>query len=623
MINVEHIEELMFDYFEGNLSPDKMKELEKFVQDNPSYQVDFDAWKDSYFVQDDKKVPFAYTSLLAGTGAAWLKWAGLGLILLFVGYGTHAYLNSDQTEQDDKQQTELAENAGTNSNMDSEVQGPKGSGEISFSDTDGNGSGHGEIQDDSGETKKGRGEDFGFGQTETSGGNDDQGTMQSGTQKSERGHDSRRGSNDKTQKQNRSVTGTAGRKPGKKDRSITAQAFSNPNGKSDDPKGKTKRFAFSKTKNNQGDHKNLALAQAVNFFDDGGRGGANQFSYDGSFPSLTLSNRNSKKTGRESGLARLIRNISNGILPVQELGLRNFRDPYFVIPEFKSAIAQNGGYAGSFSGLRAKLSYRMMGDVHQANASFDGRFGKNFRIGTGGMINQLFYEDANIKSSKTDITVMVSPKIEISRDATFSPNISLTAGRQSHMIKNGNFQQVELERGYVFGVSNRLESDTMNIGTVSHDYFDFSAGGLLQAKSFHLGFQLNNILASSMNTDYVNLGGAASTPLDLRVVLGTDYKYSDFSSTTFSPSIVFNQRGNYTDVWAGAYMKIGSFLIGANYGNHGEGAAMIGIQTPRMRFSLSGDYTKRYLLNEKAFSFGTSLRLFLGKKSKSTDLPQT
>ncbi len=615
MINVEHIEELMFDYFEGNLSPEKMKELEKFVQDNPSYQVDFDSWKDSYVEQDDKKMPFAYTSLLAGTGAAWLKWAGLGLVLFFAGYGTYAYLNRGEAATDTAQNQVIEKSETDNvlirealtSDIEPQQLTSKKDDPIAMAER-GVGNDHQSVNQGSGE---GTGTE-----------NDhprDRDSLKDGVSA---GLDKSSQNAKVSNKTKRSKDASGKAKRGRtSNKSITSQAYGE--SKAEDPKGKTKRYAFSKKSQDQPEHKNLALAQAVNFFEDGSRGGANQFSYDGSFPSLNLSNRNSKKTGRESGLARLIRNISNGILPVQELGLRNFRDPYFVIPEFKSAIAQNGGYAGSFGGLRAKLSYRYMSGVHQANASFDTRFGNDFKIGAGGMINQLLYEDDNIKSSKTDIALIFAPKFELSRTASFSPSITLNAGRQLHMIKQGIFNSVELERGQVINVGTELETDSLMPGTINHDYVDMSVGGMLQTKSFHLGFQLNNLFTSTYNANYLDLVGAASTPLDLKVVLGTDYKYSDFSSTTFSPSIVFNQRGNYTDVWMGAYMRTGKLLIGANYGNHGEGAAMIGIQTPRMRFTLSGDYTKRYLLNEKTFSFGTSLRLFLGKKSRPTDLPQT
>src|SRR5690606_3561382 len=50
---------------------------------NPDYQIDFQAWKDSYLSKPKDKYLFA-DQLIAGIGAAWLKWSMLGIFLVAV-----------------------------------------------------------------------------------------------------------------------------------------------------------------------------------------------------------------------------------------------------------------------------------------------------------------------------------------------------------------------------------------------------------------------------------------------------------------------------------------------------------------------------------------------------------
>jgi hypothetical protein len=44
----EHIEEWMFDYFEGNLSEDGKSELLQFIHEHPEYEKDFAQWAQTY-----------------------------------------------------------------------------------------------------------------------------------------------------------------------------------------------------------------------------------------------------------------------------------------------------------------------------------------------------------------------------------------------------------------------------------------------------------------------------------------------------------------------------------------------------------------------------------------------
>jgi type IX secretion system PorP/SprF family membrane protein len=100
MIGKENIEEKIFEYFEGDLSAAEAKDLENFVQTNPEYQADFDAWKSSSVEAE----PFQYKhmeDLLVNEKASpvgWFKWASGGafmLLLSFASFGIFQKMNSE------------------------------------------------------------------------------------------------------------------------------------------------------------------------------------------------------------------------------------------------------------------------------------------------------------------------------------------------------------------------------------------------------------------------------------------------------------------------------------------------------------------------------------------------
>tara|TARA_B100001173_G_scaffold311624_1_gene329505 strand:- start:513 stop:2261 length:1749 start_codon:yes stop_codon:yes gene_type:complete len=86
MIGPENIEEKIFQYFEGELSSNESLNLERFIKENPEYQVDFDAWRKST-IKDEKREYKFVDELLVNerfSPKGWLKWASGGV--LFIGF---------------------------------------------------------------------------------------------------------------------------------------------------------------------------------------------------------------------------------------------------------------------------------------------------------------------------------------------------------------------------------------------------------------------------------------------------------------------------------------------------------------------------------------------------------
>ena len=64
MITKENIEAYLLDLLEGNLSPDKVKELEAFLMDNPQYREMIDGYDSSLVLMADKNIKFEYKDSL-------------------------------------------------------------------------------------------------------------------------------------------------------------------------------------------------------------------------------------------------------------------------------------------------------------------------------------------------------------------------------------------------------------------------------------------------------------------------------------------------------------------------------------------------------------------------------
>ncbi len=100
MINKSNIEEKLFDYFEGNLSATEVSEVDNFVQNNPEFKSDFDAWKQSYLPAETFEYKHANDLLVPENSkkALFGRWkTGLAMLLLSSGvsFGIYISLNNN------------------------------------------------------------------------------------------------------------------------------------------------------------------------------------------------------------------------------------------------------------------------------------------------------------------------------------------------------------------------------------------------------------------------------------------------------------------------------------------------------------------------------------------------
>jgi hypothetical protein len=82
MINKENIEQWMFDYTEGNLSPDHQKELIHFIEENPRYKEDLNLWAMSYIKAPLPEVNFKKLSVRQNRFRKYFKVVCFGTFVL-------------------------------------------------------------------------------------------------------------------------------------------------------------------------------------------------------------------------------------------------------------------------------------------------------------------------------------------------------------------------------------------------------------------------------------------------------------------------------------------------------------------------------------------------------------
>ena len=622
-INAQNIEERMFDYFEGGLSPEEMSGVEAFVAQNPQYQADFDAWKDSYFSEPEMTYPHA-DQLIAGSGGAWSRWAVLLLLLLGSGSMLAWYWQTQASGSTDQlslisvatphlpQQVKAQKTDQTSPQTNTDIDDVAATTNVGINGSE---SRSGDLhQTHHSATAGSAGSDImlGSGESDT--------PETAGSTVRERAGKQPSGPNAENSRRD-SAFGSRGNHF--LNRSVTERAYS-------DPSAKATAYRFDFSMPVIDDQQDFALAQAVGYFTTNDHSGANNFSYGDPFPAVPLENEEHKGKAR-AGNSRIPHFPSNRKGP---LGLRNFKDPYFLVPEYYSPLNHNSSFAGGVKGLRAKISgrahwFKPGNHLYTGHLAVDGRIGKAFPIGIGFTGGTTYGQNDHLTVMSQEYGLYVSPKIPLKRQGnrhliTLEPSVKLTVGNMNSQFNTqASSVDFQLERGLVRRFVRRVESDTVNHSGHNFTYVDGGAGLLLNTPHFYAGVNIDNVFGGSTKSPYFTAPGMPGIPMSFSAVIGTDYKYSERSQASFSPQIMYTQTGKRTDLWAGAYANLGRFMVGGSYGNHGEFTGMLGLQTNLLRLTYSTDYTNSVMNDRKMLSHNIALRLFIIGSVPTRDLPGT
>lgn len=573
----ENMDELLFDYFEGNLSTEKMTEVENMVNSNPELTAEFTAWKNAFVPQEKEDYPLAHT-LIAGSGTAWMRWTTL---LLILGLGTASLIyfipdakNGQNQAYSHKNKsgltTKLTDKGVVNSSSETTFAKNKASiyqPEKKLSQTTLPVNQSGNVF----ETKNGNSKSQG---KQLLPNNALQGKQNPNSKNESSASDKNNGT-----KSNPHDSNTLGKIH-------------------ESPKATTKP-----NKNGSKSHTS-ALEQAMAYFDFGNGSSANQFDvYASPQPSSYLNpNERKNKTSSNNLLDRLSRKIIFGM--GQQLAFTNLKDPYFLNPYYQSPLETNPALSGSAGRFRLKSTINSMNGIG-LTVGADMPIGKtNFSIGIYGQKQDYILYDY-FEQNQYLAGVSASYNLKFNRSTHLRIGSSVSYSERTLKMIPENTNNVTVEG---FETKNDVE---INIGT--H----------LNTKYFYMGVNARNLLGNqSVVAEYsdINIAYPFNLGRGINAYIGTDYLLKQNKNLVFSPQISYLSYGKQHDFWSGAQAQMHWFVFGASISNHWDFSGNLGLNLKGNRIIYQyGDVSTNFL--DRQHIHKLSIRLLLGKKGYSNDLP--
>lgn len=328
------------------------------------------------------------------------------------------------------------------------------------------------------------------------------------------------------------------------------------------------------------------------------------------YASSQINTKRNRNTGYHT-LSYKIRKITRKIAQKAgyPVGLTNLRDHHFSIPE-NNILDLNGGFVGGQGISRLNMKYRnqwMNTENHSENyqLSFDS-YSRDLKSGIGVVFTR---NDFN-KGQFTDnnIKLIYSPKFALTKKVTLEPSITFGIGVMTVNAQKLDFYpQHEINRGQVINTYQYEDISTSK----NYLYKDFGLGVLINADKFYFGINANNLGQHHLSI-YNNYDKA---DIQLNAVVGIDY-LSRNKKTTLSPYLVYNQYGDFKELWGGLQTQYTWLTAGVSYSTNLDYSGNFGLKFKTFRLIYQYDRTKSYLSAEKFSSHMLSARFNLNNNKK-------
>ena len=272
----------------------------------------------------------------------------------------------------------------------------------------------------------------------------------------------------------------------------------------------------------------------------------------------------------------------------KDVAITNIPDHTYALPELSDVdvLFSNIG-ATSKARFYSVTRARWLGNEQQQKMSqqfsFDS-YSRATKSAFGLQANYDYFGNGVIQN--WDVALLFSPKIALSRNITLEPAMRFKMGNKLlDQSKLTNNSQVEFETGatqtFNFDENRAIGSRLL--------YRDLDAGLTINTSLFYLGFQTTNLLKHYDNI-YSNLDSSSNQRANATtsLIAGTQY-ISRNEKFVFSPYVYAQFKDQNKDLYAGFSMKLSKFMIGASYGNNQALTGLIGLSTNR--FSLFGQTT--------------------------------
>lgn len=591
-ISENNLDEILFEYFEGNLSAEDMASVEGFVKEHPHFQADFDAWKASYYDAEEVDYPLAGDLLAGSKGAIWMRWAVGGLIVLLAGGGIWAWMSNSSGEvpaaagshEDSESMIALVDEPVYTDieQMEERVEATAPSSQ--------NGSTQSPKQTSNSEALQSR-------QLATKADPNAGNASQSGQSSSQLVREENRSDRNETVSSSMIEEGTAEVSP------VEVGEFMSYRGNYDP----------SLTANNSVDDlNNVALMEAMDYFSDPDKGSANGRQYQDRMDDHMEGKVASER--RASGLSRFMRKIGDAFR--QPLGLINLNDPNYALPGLRSPVYFNPSFTGSMLTERVELEGygRWLGTDQGAIGgylNYDGYI-KPLHGGLGMTVRYNYLNDGALQD--IEAAIMYSPKFRVSRNVSLEPSVQysygMTIAEHQQLSELGTF---EPQRGLIYNTS-IAGIDTTTAQTGNHN---MAFGMLFNTRRFYAGVGVHNLFRPEYLTYAADGSKPYQSPVRVSAQIGTDYQYLSRNQVTISPYMIFNHQGDLNEFWGGVTGSVNGFAMGASVSSKLNAAALIGYQGKAFRIGYQIDYSQSAAMDQRSLSHGIMLRLLPARVGKT------
>lgn len=318
-----------------------------------------------------------------------------------------------------------------------------------------------------------------------------------------------------------------------------------------------------------------------------------------------LHRKSAKNSHKSFSLSAKLREIHRKIEKMIDnpISLKNLKDPYYHVPGMQS-VDINFGATGTLLATRVQTTsrYQWMGESNDqlSNQLLIDGYAYAIRGGIGLQINQSNYHKNGYQNTYAAITY--SPKISLNKNITVEPAIRFKMGNRridADAFELGQLVEVErqnVEQFYAIG-------ETPKGKTLW--YKDFGLSLMVNTKWFFAGMQVDNL--AQHQTNVFGSNSTQRAPLHSVFTVGTDYQ-SKNKKIGFSPYLIYQNYGSLSEAWLGANFRANWFTVGAGVSSNLEPAASIGLRLKHFSINYNADLTHSNLLEKNVLSHQISLR---------------
>lgn len=552
----ENFDRWMFDYLEGNLTPAETNEFEQFLELNPDFEADADAWQQA--VVEDESIQYPNIQNLqrnrkvAGT---WYGWSAAATLLVLIIGGGYYLISTPLSDAQNAREFVI-----TNALIDHTIETTN----------------HSLINP----------------------------------------HSQSNGGQLSLQNQSTNPTSTAGSRIRNVANSFTGNALSNEN-QNANLNLVTENQGFDGESDREGDLLiAMRITQELAKYQGDGFAGQYQNNPTESNAEFNLTKKNHTNFNSFGSVTkRIYRKLEK--MMGYPVGIVNLRDQVLLMPE-NSLVSSNPGFTGAMLKPRVEMTYRnqWLGStefVQKSQFSFDD-YVESIRGGFGFSLNSAIYGNGGFADHSIDFRY--SPKIVIAPKVVFEPGINVSLGMLSaNNSKLGVDQHVELERGLLLNTN----FESLTTQTTNLFYKDYGLGFVLNMDKFYVGASADNLNRHYANL-YRSEGEVEPmrTPVLMNAIAGFDY-VSKTRPLSLSPFIAARKFGDFAEAWGGFTMRLNYLTIGASYSTQQNYAASIGLKFEKFKLTYQYDVTQSLYTLEQMGSHSIGIRFNGGDKKYITN----